>query len=474
MPVDFRFSLRARLLIAVSVLALTALAAVAIIARQGTRREFEKFQQLERTVTRQEPPDRIHQIAASLDGSCCEQDALRAAASRLRPNEGLVVDDRLSVLATTGPAFEQLSDVRVHVKDDLTTLDATRTGGEIQEGFTLQFRGGPVAPVMLRDGRRARIRIIRLPTPEQELPAVAFLSSLDRRLLMVTTSVGLLALAATWLLTRRVAGPIAELRDAARDLARGDLSRRVAARGSDDVAELARGFNAMAADLERQQTLRRNLVSDVAHELRTPLTALRCRLETIIDGLTTDPRRSVRDANEEVRHLSQLVDDLQELALAEARELRLNIGAVDLAEVTASAVRAAISSTAAEASLRIQVNIPSGLIARGDAVRVRQVLLNLLTNAERHTPPGGRITVDATVHDNRVAIGVHNTGSWLDDDQLPLVFDRFYRADPSRQRATGGTGLGLAVVKHLVEAQGGAVVARRDPSGVIFEFTLPR
>jgi signal transduction histidine kinase len=275
-------------------------------------------------------------------------------------------------------------------------------------------------------------------------------------------------------LTRRVAGPIAELRDAARDLARGDLSRRVAARGSDDVAELARGFNAMAADLERQQTLRRNLVSDVAHELRTPLTALRCRLETIIDGLTTDPRRSVRDANEEVRHLSQLVDDLQELALAEARELRLNIGAVDLAEVTASAVRAAISSTAAEASLRIQVNIPSGLIARGDAVRVRQVLLNLLTNAERHTPPGGRITVDATVHDNRVAIGVHNTGSWLDDDQLPLVFDRFYRADPSRQRATGGTGLGLAVVKHLVEAQGGAVVARRDPSGVIFEFTLPR
>ena len=142
------------------------------------------------------------------------------------------------------------------------------------------------------------------------------------------------------MLTRRIAGPIVELSDATRDVAAGNLSRRVNARGADEIAALARSFNAMAAGLEHQQALRRNLVSDVAHELRTPLTALRCRLESIIDGVAADPQQALDGANEEVRHLSRLVDDLQELALAEAGELALAMTAVDIADVIASAARA--------------------------------------------------------------------------------------------------------------------------------------
>jgi len=202
--------------------------------------------------------------------------------------------------------------------------------------------------------------------------------------------------------------------------------------------------------------------------LRTPLTALRCRLESILDGVSADPQQAVEGAAEEVRHLSRLVDDLQELALAEAGELALARTSIDVADVIASAARA----TGLDADPRLQLDIASGLLARGDPVRVRQVLVNLMTNAQRYTPAGGRITVDAQNSDGEVRIEVHNTGSDLTAEQIARVFDRFYRADPARQRTTGGAGLGLAIVKHLVEAHGGRVWARAG-TGVTFGFSLP-
>ena len=261
---------------------------------------------------------------------------------------------------------------------------------------------------------------------------------------------GLLALAVTWALARGIVRPLAELRAATADLARGQLSRRVTPSGSGEVTELGRAFNAMAGELERQQALRQSLVHDVAHELRTPLTALRCRLETVLDGLSPDPARAVRDLHEEVLHLGRLVDDLQDLALAEARELRLNLTAVPLADVVASAIRAA----GLDGDARVRLDLPQGLSVRADPLRVRQILLNLLTNAARHTPAGGVIELRAATgilpagpaparaRPDRVGLAaradvrveVRNTGSHLDAEQLARVFDRFYRADPSRQR----------------------------------------
>ena len=271
----------------------------------------------------------------------------------------------------------------------------------------------------------------------------------------------------TWAIARRIIRPIGELGDAARDLAQGNLSRRVETRGSDEVAELARSFNAMAAELERQQDLRRRLVHDVAHELRTPLTALRCRLETMRDGLAVDPQQALAGANDEVRHLLRLVDDLQELALAEARELRLSIGDVAIADVAISAARAA----GLEDDARLRLVVDARLTARADPVRVRQVLLNLLTNADRHTPAGGEITVRGARAGGDIAVEVHNTGSALDpstDEGLRPVLSRRSRA----AARDGRHGAGLAIVRHLVEAQGGRV-GRGDASGVTFRFTLP-
>jgi two-component system sensor histidine kinase BaeS len=281
--------------------------------------------------------------------------------------------------------------------------------------------------------------------------------------------VGALTIGVTFMITRRIVRPIGELSLAARDLAEGNLSRRVDTRGSDEIAALGQSFNAMASELERQQTMRRRLAHDVSHELRTPLTALQCRLETMIDGLATDPGRALADANEEVRHLSRLVDDLQEIALAEAGELALSMSDVSIAQVAASAARAA----GLEADGRLSIEADERLAARADSMRVRQVLLNLLTNASRHTPAGGVIAIRASRAGADVVVEVANTGSTLAAEESIRIFDRFYRADPARQRVTGGTGLGLAIVKHLVEAQGGQVGAESSASGVVFRFTLP-
>jgi two-component system sensor histidine kinase BaeS len=308
--------------------------------------------------------------------------------------------------------------------------------------------------------------------PGDAQPANQFLGSVDRRLLIITATVGALALIVTWAVARRIGRPIAELNRATRDFARGDFSRRLKSDGADELGDLARSFNHMAAELERQQSLRRNLVRDVAHELRTPLTSLRCRLETVIDGLAPDPRPAVVQANEEVAHLSQLVADLEELARAEAGELALSISDVAVADVVRSSVRA----TGLEADRRLRLELDESVAARADAMRVRQIVVNLLTNADRHTPAAGRITVRtrrAAGDEARAVIEVHNSGSALTSEEAGRVFDRFYRADPSRQRSTGGSGLGLAIVKHLSEVQDGTACASSDETGVTFTITLP-
>jgi signal transduction histidine kinase len=210
-------------------------------------------------------------------------------------------------------------------------------------------------------------------------------------------------------------------------------------------------------------------VHDVAHELRTPLTALRCQIDSVADSLSRDPRKAIEGADEEIEHLARLVEDLHELALAEARELRLAICDTPLNPIIVSAARAA----GLEIDSRLRLVMDDNLLVRGDAVRLRQVVLNILSNASRYTPAEGQITVNAFQRDQETIVEVHNTGSQLTPDEIAHVFDRFYRADPSRQRSSGGTGLGLAIVKDVIEAQEGRVWARSDNSGVTFAFALP-
>jgi signal transduction histidine kinase len=462
-------SLRVRMMVAVGLLAVTAVIAVAFAARLGTRHEFRRFQEMERIATRHAADDAPDRVTSLLNGRCCSPDVVREAAAALAADQVLIIlDDAGSVIAKAGQPLGSLNNLRVTRHGEVLTVDAVRREqGNAMTSVGLRFRL-PGIPLRTSAGATAMAFVIPIPEPETQRPEAVFLGSIDRSLLLATILVAVIALLVTWTLTRRIARPIDELRAAAADIARGNLARRVDTSGSDEVAQLVRDFNAMATDLERQQELRRNLVHDVVHELRTPLTALRCRLDAVSDGVARDPRHEIAAANEEIDHLASMVEDLHELALAEARELRLAVSEVALSPVIESAARA----SGLEGDARLNLEFEPALTVRADAVRLRQVVLNLLSNAARYTPADGVITV-RTFQCGEATVEVHNTGSALSAEELPHVFDRFYRTDASRQRATGGSGLGLTIVKNLVEAQGGRVWARSDTTGVTFAFALP-
>lgn len=461
-------SLQTRLLLAVGVLALAAVAAVAFSARESTRVEFQKFQDVQRVRASGDIEATLEQVAAALDGACCESSAMNRILPSLASGQAVFVFDAAGAMRAAIGAGVDAANVSATYKGGLLSMDVRESKLGQRSGMAVTLKGGPTKAIRLQDGGDATVIVVPMPTPEADQPAAQFLGSVDRRLLVVTTAVAALALLITFAMTRRIVGPIAELRNATRDLAAGQLSRRVDSRGSDEVADLARGFNQMASALERQEQLRRDLVHDVAHELRTPLTALRCRVETVLDGLVTDPTSSLRQINEDVSHLSQLVADLEELARAEARELTFVVADTVVADVCRSAARVA----GLESDARLRFACDETLVARADAVRLRQIVLNLLTNADRHTPAGGTITIRAFAREGRAIVEVHNTGSALTAEEQSRVFDRFYRADPARQRATGGSGLGLAIVKQLAEAQTGRVWAHSDATGVTFGVSL--
>lgn len=462
-------SLQTRLMIAVGLLATAAVVAVGLSARQSARQEFERFQTVERVREEGASAASLERIAAILDGKCCSEREVGAAAAGLAPDTGVFVfSAEGGLVIAAGPGVAGLT-VTAQYRDGMVSIKTRSSGPGLQAGTAISLKGVPTKGIRLTDGSAAQVLLVPWQAARGEGPAERFLGSVDRRLLIATTLAALISLLLTWMAARRILRPIAELRDATRDLAKGQLTRRVSAHGEDEVAELSRSFNTMAEGLERQIALRRDLIHDVAHELRTPLTALRCRVETVLDNMAHDPKTALGQINEDVAHLSRLVSDLEDLAHAEGRDLAFSIAAVDVADAFRSALRAA----SLEGDPRLHIEIVPGLSIDADTTRLRQVLVNLLTNADRHTPPSGAITLRAARRDSVAVISVHNSGSTLTPSELERVFDRFYRADPSRQRSTGGSGLGLAIVKHLVEAQSGTVSARSDDSGVTFEVNLP-
>jgi signal transduction histidine kinase len=463
--------LQTRLLIAVGALALAAIALVVLAARQGTRLEFVRFAEAERTRNTAELPAIAERLAPQLADRCCDAASLRAVAGAIPREAALLIVEPATggLIASAGTPLAALSRIETSLAGETLALDVARRAGNRVERGSLRFVQPPLM-IRLADGRTARLYLVPIPSPEGPTGEAAFFGALDRRLIVAAALVGLLAIGATWIVVRGVTRPVEELQAASRDLARGRFARRVDPRGSRETIDLGESFNRMAAELERQEVLRRDLVHDVAHELRTPLTDLRCRLEAVIDGLAPDPRQAVRDLHDDVQHLGRLVDDLQELAQAEARALLLDVRDVVVDDV----VRAALRTAGLDADARVTVDVAPGLAVHADPDRARQIVVNLLTNAARHTPEAGAIQITAGADADRVRVEVRNTGSTLDADQLARVFDRFYRADPARGRQTGGSGLGLAIVRQLVEAQGGETWARSDACSVTVGFWLPR
>jgi two-component system OmpR family sensor kinase len=304
--------------------------------------------------------------------------------------------------------------------------------------------------------------------------AADLLGELRSTLLVAGAAAAALSVAAGLLFGRVLAAPLSRMAGAARLYSRREWNHRIPEQGTRETAEVSRAMNEMAASLERAEILRRNLTADIAHELRTPLAVLQGNLQALLDGVYPLNPAEVARLLDETRLLNRLVDDLRELSLAEAGNTALRSERVDLGSLLSSTA-ASFAAAADARSVRIERDLPAGgLTATADPDRTRQVLVNLIVNALRHTPEGGRILLRAGRGGNEVTVEISDTGSGVSAADLPRVFDRFYRTEASKSAGAAGSGLGLAVAKAWIEKMGGRIGAEsKVGEGSRFWFTLP-
>lgn len=268
---------------------------------------------------------------------------------------------------------------------------------------------------------------------------------------------------------RRVGSPLASVMDAANRVAAGDYSVRVGEYGPPPMVGLAHAFNTMTTRLQDHDRQRRELMADVAHELRTPLTVMQGKVEGLIDGVYPLDAAQLKTVLEETHVLSRLIEDLRTLALSEGGALQLQRESTDVVALAHEAIRT-LEPGASASGVRLGVEGVSAVTAEIDPVRIREVLTNLLSNALRHTPAGGAVTVRIAPKDENVLIRVADTGAGMTAEDLARVFDRFHKGPESR-----GSGLGLTIAKGLVVAHGGEISASSEPGrGTTIAFTLPR
>lgn len=291
----------------------------------------------------------------------------------------------------------------------------------------------------------------------------------------------LFALVIGSLLFRQIISPIRSITEAAKKIAAGDLDQRVPEKSSDEVGQMAQTFNQMADALEHDRRLRRNMTADISHELRTPLSIIQGNLEAMMDGVLPSTPQEIASLHDETLLLSRLIEDLHMLSIAEAGQLHLELVETDilaLLEQTVSTMRPAAEGL----GIKLEAFLPDSVpMLKLDHDRINQILQNLISNALRYTPSGGTISVSAEHNSQAVFIELSDTGGGIAAEDIPHIFDRFFRGEKSRNRSSGGSGIGLAIVRQLMQAQGGHVdvkspIHSRDDGtgyGTCFKLTLP-
>jgi len=318
-------------------------------------------------------------------------------------------------------------------------------------------------PVMVREGFFRAIN-----PPLFVLSQRLFQADFNRSLWLAGGTAGLLAVAVGLVLARRLSHPLQELHDAVTRVAGGDFQQEVGPRGVGELEDVASAFNSMAHRLRESERQRQELLAAIAHELRTPLAIIEGNLEAMLDGVRAPTPDLIATLHTQSALLSQLITDLRDLSLADARQLSLRRRSVDLAVLCQESVDA-MKVWTDERKVSTSVRVEGETTAPVDPDRLRQVVQNLLHNAVRFTPAGGQVMVivkEETVDQDRwVTVEVEDGGPGIPAEDLSRIFEPFYRVDPSRSRASGGTGMGLAVVKLLVEVHGGSVRAENRPAG---------
>jgi len=312
-----------------------------------------------------------------------------------------------------------------------------------------------------------------------------FITSVNQAILISGLIAALAVVIVSLFLVRRLTRPLASLTAAAEQMRRGDYSKRVdPPKSRDELGRLSQSFNEMAetieydvTELRRQEQLRRDLLANIAHDLATPLTAIQGFSEALGDNVISDPAARQETAQliaREVQRMRRLVADMQQMTSLESGRARLDLAPLDLHELVDETL-AVIEPECEQAGIVLRNEIVTSTpLVLADSDRVTQALLNLLDNARRHTPSGGTISVGAQSRDKMLSVWVSDTGTGIDPANLPLIFERFYRADRSRTGTTGGSGLGLSIVKAIITAHGGTISAESAPGkGTRVTFNLP-
>ncbi len=456
--------MRLRLILSFTLVALTAVVSVVVLARQGAASEVRSFMFPGGMVN-------VQELASALQDYYRQNGTWQGVESLLEPPGRRAQRGYGAGMGGMGHGMMMNQSLRLADADGRLVYDSQQetpvgslSRAEIRAAIPLKV-GGRTVGYLLATGGMAFT----------QADEAFLLGRLTRAALTAGLIAGGLSLLLALLLAYSLMRPVRELTRAARRLGEGDLSQRVQARGNDELAELARTFNRMAATLQQAESSRRALTADIAHELRTPLAVQRAHLEALQDGIYPLSAENLQPILEQNLALTCLVDDLRTLALADSGQLKLELAPTDLIALIGRLVeRFHPQADPRRISLRFEHSGLDALVAQVDALRIEQILTNLLSNALRYTPDGGEITVQAQASHGHAMVSVLDSGPGIPPEALDRVFERFYRVDRARSRAEGGSGLGLAIARQLAEAHKGTLTARNHPQGgAEFTLTLP-
>jgi signal transduction histidine kinase len=456
-------TLRSRLIAMVAALLAVTIGSVAVISTRVAHYEIRKFDVEVRAGHVPRMPAAIADYFRA-HGSWIGVQAAIDRVAQAAQADILLFDAQRHLVASSNAA---LSEAHLDLgPNGMLTIERQTPRGRARELIR-----GP--QMIVRDDKSAVVGSIFILPPQSSTPELPPTRSLDRSFFWTFLGATIFGVLMAIAIARWISVPVERLTTAARRMESGDLAVRVEPAGGAELAELARGFNAMAAALDRNEEQRRRMVSDVAHELRAPLTNIRCELESMQDGLTAPTPERIASLHEETMHLAHLVDDLQDLALAEAGRLEIDAQPVAIAALARRAA-AGMETRARDRGVILRCDGDDDVIVLADARRTVQILTNLLANAVAHMEKSGEVRVTWVRNGSEAIIRVIDSGAGIPADELPRIFERFYRVDVSRSRTTGGAGLGLPIVRQLVAAHGGRVWAESEVGvGSVFSFTLP-
>ena len=445
-----RCSLRCKFLLLFILISAIALSS-AVVLRGFIMRDFARYLD-------GESQDRMQRVVAQLEGSY----DVNAGWQRERLATDLAWALQLGVEAHLfdvegRPVLNSVEAVKMlSPRMRKRVLDAT--------GYDVPVKGGAVPyPLYLRGEEIGHLEARLLDQVKEDY----FVRSSNRVLLISVSLLGVVSILAGILASRRLARPILELVDASGEIAAGNLSRRVATSGHDELGRLSQSFNSMAHNLEAQEKLRRTLVSNAAHELRTPLAIISGELEGMLDGVLPSDRNALQSLHDEASRLTAILDGVDELARAEASTLNLRKELFALKPYLETII-GRFERMCREQRIVMLLDCPDTLRINADPDRLSQIVINLLSNSIRAVATGGRVVLAATTDADQACLEISDNGCGIPDSELPHVFERFYKGK------NGGLGLGLAIVQELVTAHGGTVTVRSSAgSGTTFRVLLP-